>query len=109
MYKHLHKQGDAGVGHGVGQSQDAAAHDGVAKVEDGHAEGGIALMLRREKKDQDQKMKRINGMLKEVKSDGGWHTYIFSLILLLAQVLFREEVLTLSFVNVWALKKERKL
>lgn len=55
-------------------------------------------------------MKRMNGMLKEVKSNGGWHTYIFSLILLLAQVLFREEVLTLSFdVNVWALKKERKL
>lgn len=49
-------------------------------------------------------------MLKEVKSDGGWHTYIFSLILLLAQMLFREEVLTLSFdVNVCALKKERKI
>lgn len=44
-------------------------------------------------------------MLKEVKSDGGWHTYVFSLILLLAQVLFREEVLTLSVdVSVWALK-----
>lgn len=40
-------------------------------------------------------------MLKEVKSDGGWHAYIFSFILLFAQVLFREEVLTLSFdVNV---------
>lgn len=51
----------------------------------------------------------MNGMLKEVKSDGGWHTYIFSLILLLAQVLFGEEVLTLGFdVNVWALKRRGK-
>lgn len=41
-----HKEGDAGVGHGVGQAQDAAAHDGVAQVEHGHAEGRVALVLR---------------------------------------------------------------
>lgn len=33
------------VGHGVGQSQDAAAHDGVAQVEDRHPERGLALKL----------------------------------------------------------------
>ena len=32
------KQNDSGVGHGVGQSQDPAAHNGVAEVEDGHSE-----------------------------------------------------------------------
>ena len=34
LMKYLHKEGDACVGHGVGQTQDAAAHDGVAQVED---------------------------------------------------------------------------
>lgn len=34
------------VGHGVRQSQDAAPHDGVAQVEDGHAKRGLALELR---------------------------------------------------------------
>ena len=29
---HSHEEGDAGVGHGVGEAQDAAAHDGVAQV-----------------------------------------------------------------------------
>lgn len=41
----LHKQGDASVGHGKGQTQDATAHDGVAQVEDGHAKGGTTLVL----------------------------------------------------------------
>lgn len=40
----LHKQGDASVGHGKGQTQDATAHDGVAQVEDGHAKGGTTLL-----------------------------------------------------------------
>lgn len=34
------------VGHGVRQSQDPAPHDGVAQVEDGHAERGLALKLK---------------------------------------------------------------
>lgn len=47
MRGRLHKQGDAGVGHGPGQTQDAAAHDGIAQVEDGHPKGSVALMLQR--------------------------------------------------------------
>lgn len=43
------KENDAGVGHGVGQAQDAAAHDGVAQVEDRHPKGGVAGMLLGEK------------------------------------------------------------
>lgn len=39
---------DAGVGHGEGQTEDAAAHDGVAQVEDGHPKGGVTRMLHRE-------------------------------------------------------------
>lgn len=41
----LRKENNAGVGHGVGQAQDAAAHDGVAQVEDRHAERSVARML----------------------------------------------------------------
>lgn len=47
---HLHKQGDASVGHGVGQTQDTTAHDGVAQVKDRHAKRGVALVLRRGRK-----------------------------------------------------------
>ena len=47
--RHSHKQSDPGVGHGVGQTQDAAAHDGISEVEDGHAKGGIALVLQRKR------------------------------------------------------------
>lgn len=35
---YLRKENDASVCHGEGQAQDAAAHNGVAQVEDGHAE-----------------------------------------------------------------------
>lgn len=41
------EEDDAGVGHGVGQTQDAAAHDGVTEVEDGHSKGGFPFKLRR--------------------------------------------------------------
>jgi len=40
------EEDDAGVGHGVGQPQDAAAHDGVAQVEDGHPERRLPFELR---------------------------------------------------------------
>lgn len=32
--RHSQEEDDAGVGHGVGQTEDAAAHDGVTEVED---------------------------------------------------------------------------
>lgn len=35
---HSQEEDDAGVGHGIGQPQDAAAHDGIAQIEDGHPE-----------------------------------------------------------------------
>lgn len=43
--KNLQEEDHPSVGHGVRQSQDAAAHDGVAQVEDRHAERGLALEL----------------------------------------------------------------
>lgn len=39
------KEDDPCVGHGVRQSQDPTAHDGVAQVEDRHAKWGFALKL----------------------------------------------------------------
>ena len=36
---------DAGVGHGVWQTQNAAAHDGIAQVEDRHPKRGFTLEL----------------------------------------------------------------
>lgn len=48
-------------------------------------------------------------MLDKNCSVGGEQTYIFSLIFLLAQVVFREEVLTLCFnVSVLTLRKTMK-
>lgn len=38
LWGYLRKENDASVGHGKGQAQDAAAHNGVAQVEDRHAE-----------------------------------------------------------------------
>ena len=103
LRKDLHKEGDASVGHSVGQTQDAAAHDGVAQVEDWHAKGGIALVL--------WKHYRLGNMIQEGKSvdvNNRRGPYIFRLILLLAQVVFREEVLTLSIdVGVRALEGRR--
>lgn len=49
----LHKQGDASVGHRVRQAQDAAPHNGIAEVEHGHAEWGVALVLWRWNKGQE--------------------------------------------------------
>lgn len=43
---HLHKQNDARVGHGVGQTQDPAAHDGITQVEDRHPKRGMSRVLR---------------------------------------------------------------
>lgn len=43
--RHLRKEHNAGVSHGVGQAQDAAAHDGVAQVKHRHPEGSVARML----------------------------------------------------------------
>lgn len=36
---------DAGVGHGVWQTKDAAAHDSIAQIEDRHPNGGFTLKL----------------------------------------------------------------
>lgn len=44
-HAHLHEKQDARVGHGVGQAQDPAAHDGVAQVEGGHPEGRGSRVL----------------------------------------------------------------
>lgn len=45
MYSH--EEDDSGVGHGEGQAQDPAAHDGVAQVEDGHSKRRLPLELQR--------------------------------------------------------------
>lgn len=50
---YLRKEHYASVSHGEGQAQDAAAHDGVAQVEDRHPKGGVAGMLLREKMKRD--------------------------------------------------------
>lgn len=42
---YLRKEHYASVSHGEGQAQDAAAHDGVAQIEDRHPKGGVAGML----------------------------------------------------------------
>lgn len=39
------EEDDAGVRHGVRQTQNATAHDGVAQVEDRHPEGGFTLKV----------------------------------------------------------------
>lgn len=44
------KKNNASVRHCERQAQDAAAHDGIAQVEDGHPEGGMAGVLLRQKK-----------------------------------------------------------
>lgn len=49
LQKHLREEHNAGVRHSVWQAQNAAAHDGVAKVEDRHSKGGMAGMLLGEK------------------------------------------------------------
>lgn len=41
------EEDDACVGHGVRQTQNAAAHDGVAEVEDRHPDGGFTFKLPR--------------------------------------------------------------
>lgn len=45
MKAYLQKQDDPCIGHGVCQSQDATAHNGVAQVEDRHAKRGFTLKL----------------------------------------------------------------
>lgn len=43
--RNLQKQDDPCIGHGVCQSQDPTAHNGVAQVEDRHAKRSFALKL----------------------------------------------------------------
>lgn len=65
--KYLREEHDASVSHGEGQAQDAAAHDGVAQVEDGHPEGGVAGMLLREKMKRDLSEKsRLSTTVKNI-------------------------------------------
>lgn len=45
MGGHLREQHDSCVGHGIGEAQDAAAHDGVTEVEHGHAKGRVSWVL----------------------------------------------------------------
>lgn len=47
--EHLREEHNASVRHGVRQAQNAAAHDGVAQVEDWHSKGGMTGMLLGEK------------------------------------------------------------
>lgn len=44
-WQHSQEEDDASVGHGVGQPQDAAAHDGIAQVEDRHPKRRLAFEL----------------------------------------------------------------
>lgn len=41
----LQKEDDASVGHGVCQTQNPTAHDGIAEIEDGHAKRGLPFKL----------------------------------------------------------------
>lgn len=52
---HSHKEDDPRVSHGVGQAQDAAAHDGVAEVKDGHAKRRLSLKLQSQKEERKAK------------------------------------------------------
>lgn len=45
----LQKEDDASVGHGVRQTQNPAAHNGIAEIEDGHAERGLPFKLTKSK------------------------------------------------------------
>lgn len=42
---HSQEEDDTSVGHGVGQPQDATAHDGIAQVEDGHPKRRLPFKL----------------------------------------------------------------
>lgn len=42
---HLQEEDDASVGHGVGQPQDPAAHNGIAEVKHRHPKGGLPFEL----------------------------------------------------------------
>lgn len=46
----VQKEGDAGVGHGVCQTQNPTSHNGIAKIEDRHAERGLPFKLMGKKK-----------------------------------------------------------
>ena len=52
---HLHKKHNASVGHGVGETQDAAAHDRITQVEDRHTKGGMSWVLRERKVEREGK------------------------------------------------------
>lgn len=45
-HRYSHKQYDASVGHGEGQSQNTTAHDGVTEVKDGHPKRRVTRVLR---------------------------------------------------------------
>lgn len=49
MCVHLHEKDDPCVGHGIGQAQNPTAHDGIAQVEGGHAEGSRSGVLEEKK------------------------------------------------------------
>ncbi len=49
---HLQEKQYASIGHSVGQSQYATAHNGIAQIEDWHAKRGLPLKLREEMKQQ---------------------------------------------------------
>lgn len=42
---YLHEKDNSCVGHGVGEPQDATAHNGIAEVEGGHSKGSSASVL----------------------------------------------------------------
>lgn len=42
---HSQEEDDASVGHGIGQPQNAAAHDGIAQIEDGHPKRRLPFEL----------------------------------------------------------------
>lgn len=54
----VREQHDAGVRHGEGQSQDAAAHYGIAQVENRHPEGGVSRMLQENNNNKNKHMRK---------------------------------------------------
>ena len=49
---HSQEEHHSSVGHGIGQAQDAAPHDGVAQVEHRHPEGRLPLELAEQRQEK---------------------------------------------------------
>lgn len=72
---HLHKKHNPRVGHGVGETQDAAAHDRITQVEDRHTKGGMSWVLRERKLEREGK-REITMSSTDRKQEHFIHTHV---------------------------------